>query len=380
MKKKILALLLALTMVLALAACGSSPGSPGNSGDSGNPGNSGTSGNASSGTSGDTSGNGSSDAASDFDEITLNWGITPAPTSGDAESANRLAGLINEYTDGKVKVEVFPGATLGGEDVTLENLLSGTADMGNVSPNVVATVAPEMNALCLPFLYNNFDVAKSVLGDPEYTDKINEILNPYGLKYLGISYIAPRVITTNDEIHVPSDCKGQVIRVMGGQIFSDIYANWNLNTTIISWGECYTAMQQHTVDGIDGGNEPSMDMAFYEVAKYNVQLDHVYHAQMILMSMEKYNSLSEATRNALDTAAAENLTWAVQFAYDHWVDDSAEVQAEPYNMTNIYLSAEERQAWVDASQPVYEKYAPIIGDDFYNWLTGFAAEKNAQYS
>lgn len=364
MKKKFFALFLSLAMILSLAACGG--GGSENTGSSGNaPG-------------GNTAGGG--DAAADYDAITINWGLTPAPTSGDAESANRLAGLINEYTEGNVVVEVFPGATLGGEDVMLEGLLSGTVDMANVSPNIVATVAPEMNALCLPFMYNNFDVAKSVLGDPEYTAKVNEILASYGLRYLGISYIAPRVLTTNDEIRVPSDCKGQVIRVMGGQIYSDIYACWGLNTTIISWGECYTAMQQHTVDGIDGGNEPSMDMAFYEVAKYNVQLDFAYHAQMTLMSLDKYNSLSEATRTAIDTAAAENLAWAVDFAYDHWVDDTAAVEKDPYSMVNIYLTEEERQAWVDASQPVYEKYASIIGDDFYSWLTDFAAAKNAEHT
>src|SRR5699024_6227822 len=103
----------------------------------------------------------------------------------------RLAGLIEEKTGGSVQVEVFPGATLGQEDMMLEGLLSGTVDMANVSPNVVATAVPEMNALCLPFLYDNFHAARAAITSEEYTAKINEVLEPYGLHYLGVSYICP---------------------------------------------------------------------------------------------------------------------------------------------------------------------------------------------
>lgn len=363
--KKTLAALLTLSMLLGLAACGGG-GKPAESNAPAAP----------SAVSGEQSA--APAAEGNFDEIVINWGLTPSPASGDAESANRLAGLISDKTGGKVQVEVFPGATLGGEDVMLEGLLSGTVDMANVSPNVVATVAPEMNALCLPFMYDNFRAAASSITDDEYTAKINETLEAYGLHYVGVSYVCPRVITCNDEIRTPADCKGQVIRVMGGQIYSDIYAAWGLNTTIIGWGECYTAMQQHTVDGVDGGNEPSIDMAFYEVAKYNIQLDPVYHAQMTLMSLDKWNSLTEDTRAAIDAASAENLDWALDFSYDHWVEDSKAVQEDPYNMVNIELTPEERQAWVDASQVVYDKYIPIIGQDFYDWYSQWVAEKNAE--
>ena len=317
-----------------------------------------------------------SGAAKNFDSITLNWGLTPAAASGDAESALRLAEIINEKTEGNVTVEVFPGGTLGGENVMLEGLLSGTVDMANISPNVVATIAPEMNALCLPFMYDTMEAACLALTDLDYTAKLNEVLANYGLVYLGISYIAPRTIACNSEIHTPADSKGEVIRVMSGEIFSDIYKAWGLNTTIISWGECYTAVQQKVCDGIDSGNEPCIDMAFHEVCKDCVQTDHVYHAQVTLMSLEMWNSLTEDTRSAITEAEQENLEWIKTFAYDHWMNDTELLQEDPYNMNIIFLSPEERQAWIDASAPVYEKYKPIIGDAFYNWFENFVAEKN----
>ncbi|NLI21102.1 MAG: TRAP transporter substrate-binding protein [Clostridiales bacterium] len=319
-----------------------------------------------------------SGAAKTFDSVTFNWGLTPAASSGDAESALRLAGIINEKTEGNVNVEVFPGGALGGENVMLEGLLSGTVDMANVSPNVVATIAPEMNALCLPFMYDSMEAACLALTDLDYTAKLNEVLSNYGLVYLGISYIAPRTIACNSEIHTPADVKGEVIRVMSGEIYSDIYKAWGLNTTIIAWGECYTAVQQKVCDGVDGGNEPCIDMAFYEVCKDCIQTDHVYHAQITLMSLEMWNSLTEDTRAAITQAEQENLEWVSSFTYDHWVDDTEALQKDPYNMNLIFLTPEERQVWVDASAPVYEKYKPIIGDDFYNWFVSFVAQKNAE--
>jgi len=314
--------------------------------------------------------------AGEFDNITLNWGLTPAPTSGDAEIATYLAEEVNKATDGNVTFEVFPGGALGGEDTMLQGLLSGTVDMANVSPNVVATVAPEMNALCLPFVYDNLQAAANGILNDEYVAKINETLEPYGLHYLGVSYVVPRCITCNDEIHTPADCSGQVIRVMAGQIFTDIYAAWGLNSTILGWGECYTAVQQKTIDGIDGGNEPSMDMAFYEVCKYNIQTNHVNHAQMTLIGLDKWNELTEDTRAAITKVYSDNNDYINEFCVNHFIADSAEVVAEPYNMINIDLTDEERQAWVDASQPVYEKYEPIIGEDFYSWFMDYTAACN----
>ncbi len=367
--KRLLALAFAVVMVLTLAACSASGSSNSGSGGSSPPAAS---------NSGTSSGGGSSAAEKKFDEISLNWGLTPAAASGDAESARRLAGLITEKTDGNTVVEVFPGAALGGETVMLEGLLSGTVDMANVSPNIVATIAPEMNALCLPFMYESLDAALAALTDPDYTAKINEVLANYGLVYLGISYIAPRTISLNSEIHTPADAKGEVIRVMDGQIYSDMYAAWGFNTTIISWGETYTAVQQGVADGIDGGNEPCIDMAFFEVCKYGIQSDHTYHAQMTLTSLDKWNSLTEDTRAAITEAEAENMEWTKDFTYQHWVDDTDALQKDPYNMTLIFLTDAEREEWVKASKPVYDKYKPIIGDDFYTWFSAFVAEKNAE--
>lgn len=364
MKKKLLSLILALTLILSLAACGSTPANN-------TPANDGTTTTAPADT---------DNTASEVEELSLMWGITPPPSASDTISAKRMAENLKEKSGGKIVAEVYPGATLGGEDVMIESLLSGTIDMANVSPNVVATVVPEMNALCLPFLYKNHAAAIDSITDPEYTAKINEVLEPYGLHYLGVNYIVPRCITCNSELHTPADCKGEVIRVMAGPIYSDIYASWGLNTSVIAWGECYTAMQQHTVDGVDGGNESSIDMAFYEVAKYNIQTNHTYHAQMCLMSLEKWNSLNQATRDLITEVAAENTTWTGNYALENAEVETHDVENEPYNMINIYLTDAEREAWIDASQVVYDKYKPIIGEDFYNWITDFAAAKNAKHA
>lgn len=318
-------------------------------------------------------------APKEQEEMTLNWGLTPSPNSGDAESARELAELIHKYTNGKITVEVFPGATLGGEKIMLEGLLSGTVDMANVSPNIVATIAPEMNAICLPFLYNSLESAVDSFADPQYIEKVNGILEKYGLIYLGWSYVCPRSISIKREIRVPSDVKGEVIRVMDGSIYSDMYAAWGFGSTVIAWGECYTAVQQGVCDGIDAGNEPNIDMAFYEVTSHALQTDHVYHAQMTLMSLEKWNSLTQETRDVIMKAEQENMNVWAKKSLTHFLEDTAAVQNEPYNMKLIFLTDEERAQWVEASKPVYEKYKSVIGEDFYNWMLEYAKEKNAKY-
>lgn len=164
---------------------------------------------------------------------------------------------------------------------------------------------------------------------------------------------------------------------MDGSIFTDTYNAWGFNSTIISWGETYTAVQQGVADGIDSGNEPVIDMAFYEVSDYVIQTDAVYHAQMTLMPLDFWNSLKADSQKAILESEEENLQWIYEFSKKHWEDDTAALQAEPYNMNLIFLTPEERAEWIEASKPIYNKYIPTIGEEFWNWYSGFIAEKNA---
>ena len=74
---------------------------------------------------------------------------------------------VNENTSGAITYEYYPNGTLGNEKVTLEGVISGTINQASISPNVVATVMPEMNVLCLPFVFDSLEHYYDVVSSEE---------------------------------------------------------------------------------------------------------------------------------------------------------------------------------------------------------------------
>ena len=306
--------------------------------------------------------------------VTMQWGSTPAPNSGEHKSANIVIANIREQTNGAITINFFPGGTLGNEPTALQGVMSGTIEMASVSPNIVATVSPAMNALCLPFVYEDEKNFWDVLTTEEYVNKVNEVLGEVGLVYLGIGLAAPRNVSTKVFVGTPADTKGQVIRVMGGSIYSDLYKAWGFGTSVLSYGEVYTAMQQGVVDGLDNSNDGNILMKFCEVVTHTLGLDYVYHAQMILMNKDLFDSLTPETQKIIKAAFAQGTMDAKTVSMQANIEN-IDIVKERYNITYTAVTPELRKVWSDALTPVYEKYKKIIGEDFYNWYVNFAASK-----
>lgn len=309
---------------------------------------------------------GSQEPAAEQKPITLPWGFTAPANSVDEAYNQRTADRIKEYTNGAVTIQLYPGGQLGNEKVVLEGIVSGTIEQAGLSPNVVATVIPEFNVLCLPFLFDDVAHFFRVVTSDEYFQKMNEAANAKGMQYIGVNLALPRTVATRTPVRTPADAKGQVIRVMDGTIYSDMMACWGFGSSVIAYGEVYTALQQGVVDGVENADNGNLAMKFYEQVEYSTSTYHVFHGQHVFMNLDVWNSLTPATQEAIRKA---------------WKDVTAETAAEQVPLVPqqakeladtginiIELTADEKQQWIDASQPLYEKYRGVIGEEFYDWF------------
>lgn len=344
---KLTALLLSAAMLLALlASCGGDRGSTPSDPTSSAPGH--------------------TDSGAAIDPVKLQWGYAPPANSEDEKWHMQVGDLVKEYTGGAVSYEYYPGGTLGNEKVTLEGVAAGTIHQGSISANVVATVLPEFNVLCLPFLFDDVEHFYRVISSDEYYDKMNEIANTIGMQYLGEDFYAPRTLGTKASVTTPADAKGQVLRVMDGTIYTDMMDLWGFGSSVIAYGETYTAIQQGVVDGLENSNDGNLSMKFYEVIDYSTQTYHVFHGQPTFMNLELWNSLDSDTQNAIHQAWKEACAVAIQELPELYEKQFEEMKE--HNVEMIELTDAQRQEWIDASQPLYEKYRSVIGEEYYDWF------------
>ncbi len=228
--KKLLALILALTMVFALAACGSEPAA-------------------------------NSDAPSGDDvpsgeavELTLTCNGTDQ--GNDTRSAKRFKELIEEETNGRITINIINNDQLAGGNMTsaIELLTGGGTDIDIHSTSIISSIAPEAMVCTMPWLFSDYQAAEDAFfgAGGEY---MTELLSTKGVTYLGAVHNGFKLITNSKHpIEQPEDLAGLKIRIPGGDFFMDFYTAYGASPQAMSWSEVFTALQQGTIDGHDAGH------------------------------------------------------------------------------------------------------------------------------
>ena len=272
---------------------------------------------------------------------------------------------VEEASNGSIKIEIYPNGALGGDVQLTESVAMGTIDMALPSTSVLTSYTDNFGILDMPYLFKSSEAAFNAM-DGKMGEYFNESLKSSGLVNLGYTYNGPRSITNSvREIKKPEDLKGIKVRVMESPVFIDFFRTLGANPTPMSFTEVYTALQQGAVEAQE--NPPSLIFAnkFYEVQKYLSITEHVYNFLAFIMNAEKFNSLTDEQKSILQEKAKK------------YIQNQREMELEDNNKyiellgtegklkVNI-LTADEKEEFKKALQPMYDKYKKNFGEDLFN--------------
>ncbi|MDO4488358.1 MAG: TRAP transporter substrate-binding protein, partial [Eubacteriales bacterium] len=271
---------------------------------------------------------------------------------------DKIATELDEMTAGRIKVQVFPASQLGNNAELLEQLQFGTLEMAISSVAFLGAFTNTTALLDLPYLFKNEAAAEEVL-DGEVGQSMFKDLESSGFKGLAWLSTGWRHLTANKEVHAPADVKGLKIRVMENQMHIDHFNALGGSAVPMAFSELYTALQNGTMDcqenpwaNIDGNR-------LYEVQKYIIETGHIYDTSPLLASKSWWDTLSAADQELLTKVITEGLAWERQLSADNQTELREKIGNNGTNVV-IQLTTEERQAFRDAAQPVYDKYGPAI--------------------
>ena len=347
--KKFLALLLALTMALALVACGG--------GDD-----------AASDTTAD-SGDDAAASTGEFEEMTWKFACSATETSPWVDGAKEFARIVGEKTGGAITVQYYPAdqLTAGNQTDGIQALMDGTTELSMHSNLIWSSFDQRFNVVSLPFLFNSTEEADAAL-DGAGGEALGEILeSTYNVHLLGIAENGFRHITNSKHaIASKADMNGLKMRVAGSQLLNRSYELWGADYTNANWSEVFTALQQGVIDGQENPIAVIYSNAVYEAQDYLAITNHVYSPSMILFSKPVFEGLDPAYQTALLEAAQEAAAYERSACEDSEAEQIAEMEAAGLEVT--YPDTTEFQA---AMAPVYEKYADQFGQENIDAIVNF---------
>ena len=341
--KKALSLILALAMILALTACGSKTDAP--------------------------SGDGDTQTDTPAEKIVLKIGHVEAEDRSTHKALLIFKDEIESKTDGRIEVQIFPNAELGGDEELCESVAMGTIQMALPSTSVLTAYNERIGVLDMPYLFTDAQSAFDAL-DGKLGEQIDEWIAGNGFISLGYVYNGPRCTTNSVRpIYTPDDLAGLKIRVMNSPVFIRMYEVLGANATPMSFSELFTGLQQHTVDGQE--NPPTLIYAsgFQQVQKYLTIDNHVHNFLPILTNENWVNSLSADDQAILKECCANMVANQRNIELEDNTDIVAKLQEA--GMEVNYLTDEQYQSFVDKVQPMYDEYKQQWGTEIFDLATSY---------
>jgi len=258
---------------------------------------------------------------------------------------------LENHSQGRMKIEIYPNQQLGTERQLLELLQIGSLDMTKVSAGTLENFAPNARVLGLPYLFRDRSHAFSILDGP-IGKRLLEDSEKYWLKGLGFYDAGSRSFYSKTmSINHPDDLKGQKIRVMESVSAMEMVKGFGGSPAPISWGELYTSLQQGVVDGAEN-NPPSFYLSgHYEVCKYYSLNEHTFSPDVLIASTSLWNSLTSQEQEWLSKAVKTSINyqrelWAV-----------AEAKAlEAVKKAGVLVSTPDKTPFQEMAKKVYEIY------------------------
>ncbi len=338
--KKLLAVLLTLTMVFSFAACGG--GGDGKTADGGDSG----------------------------EKIVFKIAHQDSDDAPSNQMLQDVEKYVEEKTDGKVDIQLYPNGIMGSDREVLEGIQLGTVQMSNMGSSVLSTYGEKFSIFEIPFLYKDFEAICNAY-DGELGEIYNDWLAEEDFLCLGILTYGWKGLSNNVRpVSSPADMTGMKVRVMEVPMYIDTFKALGANPTAMSWNEIYTGLQQGTIEAQDNSPELTYTAKFHEVQKYYTNLNHVQGNGLLLVKKSYFESLPEDVQTV------------IQEAFDQEIQKqrARSVEDEQMYIQNMIdegiqftdLTDEQRAKFSEKVTSVHDHFREVVGDEVFDLALSYS--------
>jgi C4-dicarboxylate-binding protein DctP len=292
--------------------------------------------------------------------IVIKFSHVVAPNTPKGKGADKFKELAEKYTNGKVKVEVYPNSTLYKDKEELEALQLGAVQMLAPSNSKFGPMGVRsFEVFDLPYLLPNKDALRKVTEGPIGKAMLKE-LEPKGM--IGLAYWDNgfKEMSANKPLRMPADYKGLKFRIQSSKVLEAQFRALGAIPQVMAFSEVYQALQTGVVDGQENTPSNMYTQKMHEVQKYTTLTNHGYIGYVVVVNKKFWDGLPGDVRGQLEKAMHE----ATTYANDISAKENAEALEEmkKSGKTEILTpTAAENDAMRKAMQPLYTEMASRVG-------------------
>lgn len=287
-------------------------------------------------------------------EYTLKLANVMGPSHDTSIAADKFAELVDQKSEGRIKVQHYPGGSLGSDMESFQSAQMGMIDMAGGSFANLVAITRAFEVLHLPYIFDSREEVHRALDSENVQKAINKELEKVGLKWLmTFDYGFRNINTVDKKVNVPADMKGLKLRTSRSPTEMAAVEAFGGAATVVDWPEVYNALNFGIVDGEAQPFGTMVSARHHEVLKEYLENSFQYYGWVALVSQKKWNSYPDWVRETLMEAADE----AQDFHRQIWEEENAKSK-EAYLKAGgkITVPTEaELQQWVDLGKSTWAK-------------------------
>lgn len=264
-----------------------------------------------------------------------------------------FAQQVEEQTQGRIQVKIFPNGQLGSENENMEQLMAGVIAMTKVSAPGLATYNESYHTFGLPYIFDSTEDFYHKMDSRQMKDFF---LSSADDGFVTLTYYtsgARSFYTKNKAIRKPEDLKGLKIRVQDMKSQTDMMNALGGIPVAMSYGDVYTSLQTGIIDGTEN-NETALTTGKHgEVCKVFSTDQHAMIPDVMVMSAKIWETISPQDQQIILDAAYAS-TESHKIAWDAAINEAVEEASGQMNVE--FVEDVDKEAFREATNGMIQEY------------------------
>ena len=290
--------------------------------------------------------------------IEMKLGHFAADTHPGNLASKMFADAVFKRTNGQIKITIYPNNSLGSPPEVLEQNILGAVDMSLPTQGQLGKYSKKFNCVMLPFVFNNYTQADTVLDGPFLTWAVAD-LDKAGLVFLSNWEWGFRNLTNSIRpVNNPEDVKGLKVRTPPELPTQAAMEALGAIVATINFNELQMALKQGTVDGQENPIAVIYSNKLYESQKYLAMTGHNYNTMVHVISKKVWNKLTAQQKDIVKEESKKAGDWMRKAVRDAEADQIKQLQG--FGMQVTYP---DKAKFKDLMKPAYDRMKGIAGED-----------------
>ena len=307
------------------------------------------------------------------DTVTLKFDLTVSLEHPWGQAATKFKEDMEAKSDGRVVVEIYPSSTSGSEADSVAGMLMGTTSMTQTGGSFNG-YAPSATLLEAPYAFDSEEDVQAMV-ESEIGTQIKQDFEDQKFHVLWYTLRGPRELTSNVPINSPADIQGKKMRMSGNVLHTNMWNAAGAVTSSLALSETFNALSQGVVEMQENPYDFIYDNSFYEVQKYVNNTDHVFSTIFTVINTDLYNGLDDDLKQLLDEEAEEMQI----FVNDQYYAGKGEYKAKLEEEGMIINDDVDREAFKEAMMPAIQSFLEEQGGglwEMYQQIQELSASNN----